>query len=72
MERQQLERGQLATAQIANGGVSAIAVAGGKVYAGGSFTNAGGDANADFLAVWDGTSWKPFCTPRPGRRSTGT
>ena len=28
-------------------------------------TNAGGTADADNLAVWDGTSWKPFCTP-PG------
>ena len=59
------------TSQISNGRVSAIAVSGGKVYAGGSFTNAGGDANADFLAVWDGTSWEPFCNA-PGRRSTGT
>ena len=49
------------TSQIANGRVSAIAVSAGKVYAGGSFQNAGGDANADNLAVWDGTSWKPFC-----------
>jgi hypothetical protein len=48
-------------AQISNGRVMDIAVAAGKVYAGGSFQNAGGDANADFLAVWDGTSWKPFC-----------
>ncbi|HMJ03031.1 MAG TPA: hypothetical protein VK506_08810, partial [Conexibacter sp.] len=49
------------TSQISNGRVSAIAVSGGKLYAGGSFQNAGGDANADFLAVWDGTSWEPFC-----------
>ena len=49
--------------QLTNGRVSAIAVYAGKVYAGGNFVNAGGDANADFLAVWDGTSWKPFCTP---------
>jgi hypothetical protein len=49
------------TSQISNGRVSDIAVSGGKVYAGGSFQNAGGDANADFLAVWDGTSWKPIC-----------
>jgi trimeric autotransporter adhesin len=34
---------------------------GGKVYAGGVFTNAGA-SGADNLAVWDGTSWKPFCT----------
>ena len=49
------------TSQISNGRVSDIAVAAGKVYAGGTFQNAGGDADADFLAVWDGVSWKPFC-----------
>ena len=59
------------TSQIANGRVSDIAVSGGKVYAGGTFQNAGGEADADFLAVWDGTSWEPFCDA-PGRRSTGT
>jgi len=48
--------------QITNGRVSAIAVSAGKVYAGGNFQNAGGRANADNLAVWDGTSWEPFCT----------
>jgi hypothetical protein len=47
--------------QISNGGVSDIAVHAGKVYAGGSFLNAGNNANADHLAVWDGTSWEPFC-----------
>src|SRR5215210_7189698 len=46
--------------QISNGRVSDIAVSAGKVYAGGSFQDAGGEANADFLAVWDGTSWEPF------------
>ena len=50
-----------ATEQIANGEVFAIAVSGGKVYAGGVFTNAG-NSGADNLAVWDGTSWEPFCT----------
>ena len=54
------------TSQISNGRVSDIAVSGGKVYAGGTFQNAGGDANADFLAVWDGTSWEPFCDARAG------
>ena len=29
-----------------------------KMYVGGVFTNSGGDANADYLAVWDGTAWK--------------
>jgi len=49
------------TEQIADGEVFAIAVAGGKVYAGGVFANAG-SSSADNLAVWDGTSWEPFCT----------
>jgi hypothetical protein len=34
----------------------------GKVYAGGTFVNGGGNANADFLAVWDGVSWQPACS----------
>jgi trimeric autotransporter adhesin len=49
------------TSQISNGSVFDIAVSGGKVYAGGTFLNAGGNVNADYLAQWDGTSWKPFC-----------
>jgi hypothetical protein len=48
------------TEQISNGEVFAIAVSGGKVYAGGVFTNAG-TSDADNLAVWNGTSWEPFC-----------
>ena len=48
--------------QIANGRVADIALDGTRVYAGGTFQNAGGDANADYLAVWDDGSWKPFCT----------
>ena len=49
------------TEQISNGEVFAIAVAGGKVYAGGTFTNAG-NSGADNLAVWNGSSWEAFCT----------
>jgi hypothetical protein len=49
------------TEQITNGEVFAIAVTGGKVYAGGTFTNAGG-SGADNLAVWNGSSWEQFCT----------
>src|SRR5687767_2401442 len=50
-------------AQFPNGGVLDIAVSeDGKVYAGGSFTDAGGNVNADYLAVWNGATWAPFCT----------
>ncbi len=38
------------------GGVYALAVSGSNVYAGGSFTNAGGRA-ANNIARWDGSSW---------------
>jgi hypothetical protein len=47
------------TQQIVSGEVFDIAVTGGKVYAGGTFTTTSGATN---LAVWDGTSWAPFCT----------
>lgn len=41
--------------------VSAIAVAGGKVYAGGSFPRIGG-VTASNIAVWNGTTWAPLGT----------
>jgi PKD repeat protein len=46
-------------------GVEAIAVdrVTGKIYVGGNFTNAGGNPNADFVAVWDGATWGSFCAP---------
>jgi hypothetical protein len=47
------------TQQITSGEVFAVAVSGGKVYAGGTFTATGGANN---LAVWNGASWAPFCT----------
>jgi hypothetical protein len=53
-----------ATEQISSGEVFDIAVSGGKVYAGGTFT--AGTSGANNLAVWNGTSWQPFCTP-PGK-----
>lgn len=31
----------------------------GNLYAGGEFTNAGGDADADYAAMWDGSAWTP-------------
>jgi Ca2+-binding RTX toxin-like protein len=52
------------------GDVKAIEFDAGKIYAGGVFTNAGGNAAADGLAVWDtnnpGPGWQPFCSPDPG------
>ena len=38
------------------GPVNALAVSGGTLYAGGSFTTAGGSA-ANCIAQWDGSSW---------------
>ncbi len=40
-----------------DGAVRALCFHGGKLYAGGSFTNAGG-VQAPFLASWDGTGWQ--------------
>jgi hypothetical protein len=37
-----------------------------KLYVGGTFTNAGGNGSADFLAVWNGSNWAPFCGPLGG------
>jgi hypothetical protein len=39
------------------GNVYALAVSGSDVYAGGEFTNAGGVAEADYLAKWNGSTW---------------
>jgi trimeric autotransporter adhesin len=51
------------TSQIAGGAVTAIAydAASGKLFAGGTFINAGGNADADHLAVWNGNTWAPVC-----------
>ena len=40
-----------------NGRVSAILIDGTNVIVGGSFTNAGLDPQADYLAVWNGSTW---------------
>jgi hypothetical protein len=56
-----------ATPSPLNGDVHAIAwdAAHLRLFVGGNFTNAGGNPNADFLAVWDGNNWAPFCSPAP-------
>ncbi len=47
-------------------GVDAIAVLGTDIYAGGYFTNAGGNP-ADHIAMWDGTKWNTLgTTPNDG------
>ena len=40
-----------------NNTVSALAVVGNDVYAGGSFTTIGGGTNANYVARWNGNSW---------------
>lgn len=56
------------TSGIPDGAVNAIAYdpATARVFAGGTFHNAGGNATADFLAVWDGLTWQPFCAAFTG------
>jgi hypothetical protein len=50
--------GSTATTASLNGAVTALNTDNpGVLYAGGIFTNAGGHANADRIARWDGTSW---------------
>jgi hypothetical protein len=42
--------------------VNAIAVdPSGRIFAGGTFQDAGGNPNTDNLAMWNGTSWQSFC-----------
>lgn len=48
-----------------NDNVYALAMGrdGTTLYAGGYFTNAGGVANADYIAKWDGAAWSALGTP---------
>jgi hypothetical protein len=47
-----------------NGTVNALDASGpGVVHAGGAFTDAGGDPNADYIASWAGGSWKALGSP---------
>lgn len=42
----------------------------GNLYAGGTFTNAGGDSNADLFAVFDGAAWSACGTAFAGASGT--
>lgn len=50
-----------------SGKVNALAVDGGDLYAGGLFTNVAGEARADYVARWDGGTWR-----RMGANLAGT
>ena len=39
------------------GGLYSVLVVGSRVYVGGDFVNAGGNAKADRVAMWNGTAW---------------
>jgi len=49
-----------------NFSVSALTFNGSDLYAGGGFTNAGGNPNADYIAKWDGTTWSALGTGLSG------
>lgn len=51
-----------------NGKVNVLERVGTKLYVGGDFDNAGGVANADRIAVWNGSSWSAVC---PGITGSG-
>src|SRR3954451_897281 len=55
--------GEPATSSALNGTVDALHVDGSTLLVGGAFTNAGGDPNADYVATWDGRSWKALGAP---------
>jgi hypothetical protein len=53
-----LGTGATPTTDALNGGVYALnADTAGLLYVGGAFTDAGGDASADYIASWNGTKW---------------
>jgi hypothetical protein len=45
-----------------NGAVSAIAVDAAQIYIAGNFTDAGGNPNADGIAMWNGATWSALGT----------
>ena len=49
-----------------NSSVFTIALVGSDLYAGGLFSNAGGNPSADRIAKWDGSSWSALGSGLPG------
>ena len=49
--------GSSPTKRALNGAVYALEANGGVLYAGGAFTDAGGNPTADYIARWNGTKW---------------
>ena len=49
-----------------NASVYALAASGGELFVGGGFSNAGGVAEADRIARWNGTSWFALGLTSPG------
>ncbi|MFN8629693.1 MAG: hypothetical protein U0838_05025 [Chloroflexota bacterium] len=49
--------GSAAKDNVFNGDVMGLSMAGSKIYVGGFFTNAAGNAKADYIALWTGTTW---------------
>jgi hypothetical protein len=49
--------GATPTSPALNGIVYSLTPAGDSLYVGGNFTDAAGIANADHLALWDGSAW---------------
>jgi hypothetical protein len=49
--------GSAAPDNALNGRINAVLLAGSRVYVGGEFTDAGGNAKADYIAVWNGSAW---------------
>jgi hypothetical protein len=61
----QVGTGTPATASPLNGAVYTLNTdKPGVMYVGGNFTDAGGDPNADYIAQWDGKTWKALGTPK--------
>ncbi len=64
-----LGSGTVAGTPSLNGTVSALHKVGTMLYAGGGFTDAGGDPNADRIAKWNGVTWSALGTSPLGSGS---